>query len=140
MCASEKMFSRLFKRFAQSASPRYLGCLRGGLLGCCLCVCLYVRSIMVASCAHFGSLPGGSWAHFGSLGGRLGTILGSLGTSWDQFWGSGGYLGLHFWGSGAPLASLALPGGPHWPPKAPKVKFSHFLPLHFGVILGTFWS
>ena len=77
----------------------------------------------------FWELGGSLGHHFGLSGPLLGCIL--------KVWG---FLGLHFWGSGAPLASLALPGGPHWPPKAPKVKFSHFFPLHFGAILGTCWS
>ena len=118
----------LFNRFAHSAGPFYLGCLRGGLLGCCLCVCLYVRSIMVASCAHFGSLPGGSWAPFWELGGSLGHHFGVSGLLLGSILGVWGPLGLHFWGSGASLAPLAPPGWPHWPPKAPKVKFSHFFP------------
>ena len=86
----------LFNRFAHSAGPFYLGCLRGGLLGCCLWVCLYVRS-SVGLLAHIsGACPGG----------LLGSILGARGVAWSPFSGLWALLGsiLGFWE--APLNSM----------------------------------
>ena len=66
---------------------------------------------------------------FGCFGGRVGSILGALGT-----------LGLHFGGFGGPVAAFGGLWGRPWPPKGPKVKFSHFFPSHLGVILASCWS
>ena len=89
-------FDYLFNRFAHSAGPFYFGCLLGGLSGCCLCVCPYVRSIVEASCAHFGSQ---SW-------GILGSILRARGVAWAPFWGLWAALGIHIGGLGAPLGFI----------------------------------
>ena len=97
-------------RFAHSAGPFYLGCLRGGRLCCCLCVCLYVRSIVGTSCAHFGNLSWGPLGlHFGSSGGSLGhhfgvpgPLSGSILGVWGLPWAS--FLGL--WGSSCAFGAL----------------------------------
>ena len=64
---------------------------------------------------------------------RSGAILGSIFGLW-------GCLGLCFEGSGGPVGGFGGPWGPLWPPRGPKVKFSHFFPSHFEVILAPFWS
>ena len=131
--------SRLFNRFAHSAGPFYFPCLRGGLLGCYLCVCLYVGSIVKASCAHFGSL---SW-------GLLGSILGARRVPWAPFWGLWAPLGIHFGGLGAPLGFIFGALGLLWrlwgslgAPLAAQGAQSQIFPLfslscwaHFGSIL-----
>ena len=129
----------LFNRLAHSAGPFYFPCLRGGLLGCYLCVCLYVGSIVKASCAHFGSL---SW-------GLLGSILGARGVAWAPFWGLWAPLGIHFGGLGAPLGFIFGALGLLWrlwgslgAPLAAQGAQSQIFPLfslpfwgHFGSIL-----
>ena len=52
---------------------------------------------------------------------RSGAILGSIFGLW-------GCLGLCFEGSGGPVGGFGGPWGPLWPPRRPKVKFSHFFP------------
>ena len=64
---------------------------------------------------------------------RSGAILGSIFGLW-------GCLGLCFEGSGGAVGGFGGPWGPLWPPRRPKVKFSHFFPSHFEVILAPFWS
>ena len=64
---------------------------------------------------------------------RSGAILGSIFGLW-------GCLGLCFEGSGDPVGGFGGPWGPLWPPRRPKVKFSHFFPSHFDVILAPCWS
>ena len=132
-----------FNRFAHSAGPSYFGCLPGGLLVCCLCVCLYVLSIVESSCAQFGSLSWGPFGlHFGSSGGRLGTILGSVGSSWVDF----GELGLPW----APFLGLwdssGAFGAPWGPPLAAQGAQSQIVLLfslpfwaHFGSMLAPCW-
>ena len=125
-----------FNRFAHSAGPSYFGCLPGGLLVCCLCVCLYVLSIVESSCAQFGSLSWGpSGLHFGSSGGRLGTILGSVGSSWGRFGGSGAALGSIFGALGLLWCLWGSLGAPLGRPRCPKPNFPTFFPP----ILGSFW-
>ena len=101
-------------------------------------VCMFVRSWGLL--AHIWLVLGASWAPFCEFGRSLGHLFGLTGPLLGCILGVSGSLGLHFWGCGGPLAPLAPLGEAHWPPKVPKVKFSHFFPLHFGIILGTFWS
>ena len=64
---------------------------------------------------------------------RSGAILGSIFGLWGCF-------GLCFEGSGGPVGGFGGPWGPLWPPRRPKVKFSHFFSSHFEVMLASFWS
>ena len=118
----------LFKRFAHSAEPRHLGCSVVDLLGLCLCAGLWVCVFLfffVRGSSCLGLLV--------YLLARSGAILGSIFGLW-------GCLGLCFEGSGGPVGGFGGPWGPLWPPRRPKVKFSHFFPSHFEVILASFWS
>ena len=105
-----------------------------------LCVCLYVGSIVKASCAHFGSL---SW-------GLLGSILEARRVPWAPFWGLWAPLGINFGGLGAPLGSIFEALGLFWclwssleaPLAAQGAQsqiFQFVPPSHFGVILAACW-
>ena len=100
-----------------------------GLYVClCVCVCVCVRGrvcFFVRGSSCLGLL--------GYLLERSGVLLGSIYGLW-------GCLGLCFEGPGGPVGGFGGPWGPLWPPRRPKVKFSHFFPSHFEVILASFWS
>ena len=108
-----------------------------GLSSLRLSVCSFDRGIFLRSVREL--VLGASWASFWELGGSPGHHFGFWGLLLGSILGVWGCLGLHFWSSGTPLVPLGLLGGPPWPPKVPKAKFSHFFPSHFGLILASFW-
>ena len=108
-----------------------------GLSSLRLSVCSFDRGIFLRTVREL--VLGASWASFWELGGSPGHHFGVCGLLLGSILGVWGCLGLHFWGSGTPLVPLGLLGGPPWPPKVPKAKFSHFFPSHFGLILAPFW-
>ena len=108
-----------------------------GLSSLRLSVCSFDRGIFLRSVREL--VLGASWASFWELGGSPGHHFGVCGLLLGSILGVWGCLGLHFWGSGTPLVPLGLLGGPPWPPKVPKAKFSDFFPSHFGLMLAPFW-
>ena len=77
---------------------------------------------------------------FWVLWARFDTFLEVLGVSRAPFLGIWGCLGLHFGCSGGPMGGIGGSWSPLGRPKAPKVKFTQFVPSHLGVMFVPFWK